>query len=106
MSQKAAEKRSPRAHIQVELPDGEPFDPEHLLEQLPMEMRSFASHAGLFVMNELMRLEAEALAGTSWQCHTDIDRWGHRTDTFALGDRSSPSSDHGSARNHNGRMCR
>ena len=69
----------------MKLPDGECFDPERLLEQLRIEMRSFASRAGLFVMNELMRLEAESLAGTPWQRHTDIDRWGTQNGYVRLG---------------------
>ena len=65
-----------KAKLNVELSSNEQFDPLRLLAELQIELRSFASSAGLFVMKELMQLETDHRAGAPYERHTDIDRWG------------------------------
>ncbi len=71
--------------LQVDLDPHEPFDPCVLFEQMRIELESVATTAGLFIMRELMRLEAEQLAGVRYQRAGDVDRWGRQSGYVRIG---------------------
>lgn len=78
-------KPAAKARLHVELSATAAFDPHKLLEQMRIELQSFATSAGLFVMRELMRLESEQRAGAPYERHSDIDRWGTQSGFVRLG---------------------
>lgn len=85
MSKEKVAKRAATTKIGLHLAEGATFDPLALLSELRIELHNFASSAGLFVINELMRLESEQLAGGRYARNTDVDRWGTQTGFVRVG---------------------
>jgi transposase-like protein len=85
MSKQKVAKRSATAKMRLQIPEGPSFDPAALLAEVRIELHTFASSAGLFIINELMRLESEQIAGEHYARDTDIDRWGSQTGFVRLG---------------------
>lgn len=85
MSRKNVAKPTPKAKLRIEFSESETFDPVRLLQDLNIEFHNFATSAGLFVVKEMMRHEADQLAGERYERNTDIDRWGTQSGFVRVG---------------------
>lgn len=78
-------KKQTNAKLEVNIGPREEFDTVGVLQELGLELHSFATQAGLLIIEELMRLESEYLAGARYQRQTEIDRWGRQRGYIRLG---------------------
>ena len=66
------------------------FDLEELMQGLELDMRSFASSAGLQVMKQLIDREVTVLAGKRHSQDTDNNRWCHQKGSVIIGGQRQP----------------
>lgn len=66
------------------------FDLEELMQGLELDMRSFATSAGLRVMKQLIDREVTVLAGKRHSQDTDINRWCHQRGSVIIGGQRQP----------------
>jgi putative transposase len=93
LSQKGAiamrESKVEKNKAQVKLVFGETPEPtfslERIMEELGLELHSFATQAGFLIMKALMDAEEKYLAGERDSRGTDINRWGSQQGSVMVG---------------------
>lgn len=78
MSAAKVAKSATRANVSVQIDRAGVTDPVELLAQLGLDLRAFATQAGLLMFKALMEAEAEQTAGPRYAHQTEVDRWGRQ----------------------------
>jgi putative transposase len=74
-----------RSHVRIEIEHAGVTDAEALLADLGLDLRAFATQAGLLMVKALIDAEAEQLAGPRYAHQTAIDRWGTQSGYVRMG---------------------
>ena len=66
------------------------FDLQELMQGLEVDMRSFATNAGLQVMRQFIEEEITVRAGNRHSQETEVNRWGHQKGSVIVGGQRQP----------------
>src|SRR2546427_3123962 len=83
-----------RTNAQVKLVfdagNGSEYPLERLMEEVGIEMKSFATSAGFILMNSVMKAEEDFLAGERGAYMTEVNRWCKEKGSVVVGGQRIP----------------